>query len=619
MHVVTFYSFKGGVGRTLALVNIGVELANTGRKVLLVDFDLEAPGIDTFPALIPDFPCSGVVDYISDYLSSGAPPDFAKYHYQANCVQSGDGKLWVMPAGKRTSDYGEKLSNIDWAELYEKRSGFLLMEDLKLKWQESLNPDYVLVDSRTGHTEVGGICTRQLPDTTVVFFIPNEQNLEGVGSVVDAIKRENAENGAKINIELVASNVPSLDDEHQILRAMMRKFQNRLAEPGSARRRPPVSTINRYDSMHLLNQTIFVTERPQSRLAKQYRSLLNRIVEHNLEDREAALREITNQFPRPTGAWRDSLRATDFEPTTPANESESIKDVLRYHSNDAEINFMIGQLNKSRGDLENAAMFFSRAAELGTTSDDPNIVKYRLELLDTRINSGTSSDVEADLVEILRTARKPSELQHSISLLIRIDSKPQNSWLEFDSFAILDNHAIDAIAWLACSSRLWQEFATRLYRKRVDPDGKTGAVMADSMLAAIGAGDFDLVLEAMDYQYVMTKGEIREVFNLAMAIWGKVGEPDMALFHRVKELDSQDEPREDSNYLQCLALCSAILGDQVSAMMKLDAASHAINDFSTLTFSCWSYLRLPEPEFRADLSDMRASILQKHFKPKFIR
>ncbi len=51
MHTIAFYSFKGGVGRTLALVNVGVELVLTGRKVLLVDFDLEAPGIDTFEDL----------------------------------------------------------------------------------------------------------------------------------------------------------------------------------------------------------------------------------------------------------------------------------------------------------------------------------------------------------------------------------------------------------------------------------------------------------------------------------------------------------------------------------------------------------------------------------------
>jgi cellulose biosynthesis protein BcsQ len=46
--VFTFYSYKGGVGRSMALVNVGVLLALEGHKVLLVDWDLEAPGLDTF-------------------------------------------------------------------------------------------------------------------------------------------------------------------------------------------------------------------------------------------------------------------------------------------------------------------------------------------------------------------------------------------------------------------------------------------------------------------------------------------------------------------------------------------------------------------------------------------
>src|SRR4051794_23443603 len=46
--IVTFYSFKGGVGRTLALANVGVVLAQGGHRVLVVDFDLEAPGLTRY-------------------------------------------------------------------------------------------------------------------------------------------------------------------------------------------------------------------------------------------------------------------------------------------------------------------------------------------------------------------------------------------------------------------------------------------------------------------------------------------------------------------------------------------------------------------------------------------
>jgi MinD-like ATPase involved in chromosome partitioning or flagellar assembly len=43
--IVTFYSYKGGVGRSFCLANIGTLLANWGYQVLCVDWDLEAPGL----------------------------------------------------------------------------------------------------------------------------------------------------------------------------------------------------------------------------------------------------------------------------------------------------------------------------------------------------------------------------------------------------------------------------------------------------------------------------------------------------------------------------------------------------------------------------------------------
>ena len=46
--IITFYSFKGGVGRTMALANIAVLLVRSGKKVLAVDWDLEAPGLDKY-------------------------------------------------------------------------------------------------------------------------------------------------------------------------------------------------------------------------------------------------------------------------------------------------------------------------------------------------------------------------------------------------------------------------------------------------------------------------------------------------------------------------------------------------------------------------------------------
>ncbi len=46
--VYTFYSYKGGVGRSMALANVAALLAKWGRRVLVVDWDLEASGIERY-------------------------------------------------------------------------------------------------------------------------------------------------------------------------------------------------------------------------------------------------------------------------------------------------------------------------------------------------------------------------------------------------------------------------------------------------------------------------------------------------------------------------------------------------------------------------------------------
>ena len=52
--VITFYSYKGGTGRSMALANVSCLLANqisSSEKILMIDWDLEAPGLHRyFPA-----------------------------------------------------------------------------------------------------------------------------------------------------------------------------------------------------------------------------------------------------------------------------------------------------------------------------------------------------------------------------------------------------------------------------------------------------------------------------------------------------------------------------------------------------------------------------------------
>ena len=78
-YITTFYSFNGCAGRTMALVNTAVTLALRGQRVLVVDFDVEALGLDTFDVLRPRNEVPGLINFVAEYLKSGEAPDVADY------------------------------------------------------------------------------------------------------------------------------------------------------------------------------------------------------------------------------------------------------------------------------------------------------------------------------------------------------------------------------------------------------------------------------------------------------------------------------------------------------------------------------------------------------------
>ena len=204
---VTFYSYKGGVGRSLALVNVAHSLAIKGRKVFVLDFDLEAPGLDTMLEFQnPDANGKGIVEYISEYKQKGIPPKSLKEYTRAVSLGQASGEMVLMPAGKKDSAYQIELCKLDWKDFYRKKDGFFFIENFKSQIKKEFNQDYVLIDSRTGLTDIGGVCTLHLPDLVVLLFGLNKQNIEGIKHVRDSIQYNPL--GKDIELLYVASPVP---------------------------------------------------------------------------------------------------------------------------------------------------------------------------------------------------------------------------------------------------------------------------------------------------------------------------------------------------------------------------------------------------------------------------
>jgi cellulose biosynthesis protein BcsQ len=200
--IVTFYSYKGGVGRSMALANVAWALAEKyNRKVLVIDWDLEAPGLHRFFALEDGDIERGLIDLLYDYkdLLKGAPQslperlvDVGKYIRPVEQFKGG-GSISLLAAGRQDKMYARRINEFSWDEFYAKWHGFGFIEHLKQELKTFDDTDIILVDSRTGVTDIGGICTLQLPDAVVLLFALNEQNIRGAESVAEKISMKATE------------------------------------------------------------------------------------------------------------------------------------------------------------------------------------------------------------------------------------------------------------------------------------------------------------------------------------------------------------------------------------------------------------------------------------------
>jgi len=212
--VISFYSFKGGVGRTTATILTAMLLARQGKKVLLVDFDLEAPGLASVFANQSSelLTVKGFVDFWVDYELS--KKDMSKlnlddYYFVRNdqtLVGTQGGELVIVPAistdEKSAESYIDKLSKINLK--YGASKDYI--PDLFLeKMENHIKPDYILIDSRTGINDVGGLIFNRYAQIIFMFFYGNQQNMFGLESIATRFKKITEKN---VQFYLVNSPIP---------------------------------------------------------------------------------------------------------------------------------------------------------------------------------------------------------------------------------------------------------------------------------------------------------------------------------------------------------------------------------------------------------------------------
>lgn len=216
-HRIVFYSYKGGVGRTTALVHTAFHLARAGSRVVIADMDVEAPGLHALLPRPDGQPiAAGLVDYL--WERQVRPFENSELDELETCLVSvNPGKkiaisyvvedpvsraqINVIPAGVVGPDYVRRLHTLSYQDvLTSSNDAWSLFER---EMVEQLDPDILLIDARTGLGDWGGLSLLRLADEAFLVLYPSDQNIEGFRFV-----RKTLANISDINTHIVLSPVP---------------------------------------------------------------------------------------------------------------------------------------------------------------------------------------------------------------------------------------------------------------------------------------------------------------------------------------------------------------------------------------------------------------------------
>jgi MinD-like ATPase involved in chromosome partitioning or flagellar assembly/lipoprotein NlpI len=332
--IFAFYSFKGGVGRSMAVLNLAYALAAKGRHVLVLDMDLEAPGLSGFlhrEKEIAGFAQSDMVDLVlwaslctlpldplsfpalSDYVVS-IPPEKLE---PIPRLFSELGRLDIIPV-EEERDYYNRLASLSMGNLDQ--SALVQIGSILRAWLKNLrfpievpdyygpdceriaSYDYVLVDSRTGITETGGLCIGPLSDQLVVLSALNDQNVEGTRKFLEevGVLKDSDESEAEAEPKpclIVASLVPS--GEIETKRKRLKRLEEALG---------PVRVKLSYHPQLALKESIFTRDHRDEYLAREYDELLQQVLRMASDGEDPDLLEAVSKKSGSSAEFRETLR-----------------------------------------------------------------------------------------------------------------------------------------------------------------------------------------------------------------------------------------------------------------------------------------------------------------------
>lgn len=185
--IISFYSFKGGMGRTTTTAAVALLLAKHNKRVLVLDLDLEAPGVGSLllEGITP--PDEGIVDYLLQVVLQGRPPalsPFVAIQNDSRLIDSGP-PIRLMTAGQLNGNFLEKMARLDFENFVNSNQNPL--RELLNQAHDEYDLDFILIDLRSGLHDLGGLSLNGLSHLDILFGQDTEQSWAGLQLVLELL------------------------------------------------------------------------------------------------------------------------------------------------------------------------------------------------------------------------------------------------------------------------------------------------------------------------------------------------------------------------------------------------------------------------------------------------
>lgn len=220
---IVFFSIKGGVGRSTALAATAWNLAQRGKRVLVLDLDLKSPGISS--ALLPDGfgPKYGITDWlVEDLVDNG---DAVIKDLVVPSLLSRHGEIYVAPAhGRDPGEYVAKLGRV-WMPKINR-------DGRRERWSQRLRRlidtlgqryclDAILINSRAGIDEIASACVTDLGAALVLLFATaSKQTWAGYQILFRHWRRNAVAREIRKRLQLVGAMIPEDEARNRYLQEL---------------------------------------------------------------------------------------------------------------------------------------------------------------------------------------------------------------------------------------------------------------------------------------------------------------------------------------------------------------------------------------------------------------